>query len=320
VVSSAVIEHDREQMPFRHEALLYRTEREFLDGALSFIHEGLAASEPMLVVLPGSKNDKLRRRLGNDAHKVGFDDMETVGANPARIIPAWREFASRYAATGRAFRGIGEPIWAGRSSDELVECQRHEALLNVAFADALGFQLLCPYDSTTLDPEVVLEAHRSHPLILEGPRQRTSTIYRDLDEVVAPFDAPLPEPSDVLVEMTIEAEALGLLRRTVAHYAAEAGLGGAKVHELVFAANEVATNSLVHGGGRGTLRIWRQAPSVVCEVRDDGRITDPLAGRVQPSQGAHGGRGLWLSTQLCDLVQIRTLATGGVVRLHMRVK
>jgi anti-sigma regulatory factor (Ser/Thr protein kinase) len=318
VVSSEVIEQDRVQMPFRHEALVYRTESEFLDGALSFIRDGLAAGEPMLVVLPGAKNDELRQQLGNDAHSVGFDNMETVGTNPARIIPAWHEFASQCSATGRAFRGIGEPIWAGRSPDELVECQRHEALLNVAFADTVGFRLLCPYDAM-LAPEVLEDAHRSHPLILEGPHERPSALYRGLDEVVAPFDAPLPEPSNVLVEITIEAEALGQLRRTVARHAAEAGLSDSKVHELVFAANEVATNSLLHGGGHGTLRIWRQAPSVVCEVRDDGRITDPLAGRVQPSQGAHGGRGLWLSTQLCDLVQIRALATGGIVRLHMRV-
>jgi MEDS: MEthanogen/methylotroph, DcmR Sensory domain len=43
-------------------------------------------------------------------------------------------------------RGIGEPLFATRSADELVECQRHEALLNLAFQDAPGFWLLCPYD------------------------------------------------------------------------------------------------------------------------------------------------------------------------------
>jgi prepilin-type processing-associated H-X9-DG protein len=32
-------------------------------------------------------------------------------------------------------RGAGEPIWPERRPAELVECQRHESLLNVAFAD-----------------------------------------------------------------------------------------------------------------------------------------------------------------------------------------
>ncbi len=44
-------------------------------------------------------------------------------------------------------RGIGEPVWAGRSQAELDECYLHESLLNVAFADRPSFQLLCPYDT-----------------------------------------------------------------------------------------------------------------------------------------------------------------------------
>ena len=31
-----------------------------------------------------------------------------------------------------------------------------------------------------------------------------------------------------------------------------------------------------------------------------------------------GGWGLWLANQLCDLVQLRTLPDGNVVRLHLR--
>jgi anti-sigma regulatory factor (Ser/Thr protein kinase) len=145
-----------------------------------------------------------------------------------------------------------------------------------------------------------------------------SPLYRDLDEVTAPFDSPLPEPAEVLAEVAIEPGALASVRQAVTSHAAAAGLSDARVEDLVFAANELATNSLVHGGGGGTLRLWHQAPSIVCEVRDGRRITDPLAGRVLPPRGLQGGRGPWLATQLCDLVQIRTFATGGLVRLHMR--
>jgi hypothetical protein len=31
-----------------------------------------------------------------------------------------------------------------------------------------------------------------------------------------------------------------------------------------------------------------------------------------------GGFGVWLANQVCDLVQIRSVAAGTVVRLHMR--
>jgi anti-sigma regulatory factor (Ser/Thr protein kinase) len=306
------------QDPFRHEALLYGSQTEFVDGTLDFISRGLAAQEPVLVVLSAAKIDLLTERLGNDAGLVRFADMARVGANPARIIPAWREFADQCSAEGRAFRGIGEPIWAGRSPDELVECQRHEALLNLAFAQTTDFRLLCPYDTQALDPAVLEEAHRSHPSIVEADIERESGFYRDLDEVAAPFDWPLPEPSHVVAELDVQPANLALVRRAVITYATAAGMGRAKIDDLVVAVNEVATNALVHGGGWGRLRLWSEAPVFVCEVRDGGRIDNPLVGRIPPPEGEEGGRGLWLASQLCDLVQVRTFTTGSVVRMHMR--
>ena len=73
----------------------------------------------------------------------------------------------------------------------------------------------------------------------------------------------------------------------------------------MLAANEVATNSVRHGGGSGLLQIWRGAEEIFCEVRDPGRITDPLVGRRRPGVAEPLGRGLWVAHQVCDLVQIR---------------
>jgi anti-sigma regulatory factor (Ser/Thr protein kinase) len=100
--------------------------------------------------------------------------------------------------------------------------------------------------------------------------------------------------------------------------AARCGFDEDRTDAIVLAANEVATNSLVHGGGRGTLRAWLGDGSMVCEFRDAGHIAgQPLIGRVQPEAGQIGGHGLWLANQLCDLVQVRSSADGTVVRLHM---
>ena len=74
----------------------------------------------------------LRSALGPDADQVIFADMANLGRNPALIIPAWRHFTDRHSGPGRPVRGIGEPIWATRRSEEIVEAQFHEALLNVA--------------------------------------------------------------------------------------------------------------------------------------------------------------------------------------------
>jgi anti-sigma regulatory factor (Ser/Thr protein kinase) len=66
------------------------------------------------------------------------------------------------------------------------------------------------------------------------------------------------------------------------------------------------------------VRLWRVDRGVVCEVSDEGRIDMPLAGRIPPRSGQIGGWGLWLANQLCDLVQLRTLPDGNVVRLLLR--
>ena len=72
------------------------------------------------------------------------------GSNPARIIPAWQDFLAAHAER-RSARCAGSASRSGRAGapTELAECQRHEALLNVAFADP-AFWLLCPYDTAAL--------------------------------------------------------------------------------------------------------------------------------------------------------------------------
>ena len=152
---------------FRHEALLYAGEVDFLAGTLPFIREGVAADEPVLVVVSAARIGLLRSALGGDADRVAFADVADVGANPARIIPAWRDFVAGHDVASRRARGIGEPIWAGRTPAELVECQRHETLLNLAFAGVPAWWLLCPYDTTSLGPEVLEEARRSHPFVTD---------------------------------------------------------------------------------------------------------------------------------------------------------
>jgi anti-sigma regulatory factor (Ser/Thr protein kinase) len=109
------------------------------------------------------------------------------------------------------------------------------------------------------------------------------------------------------------------VRRVASICAAEAGLGPARREDFLLAVNELATNSVRHGGGGGVLRVWHEDGALVAEVRDGGQIDEPLAGRELPPDGALGGHGLWLVNQLCDLMQLRTFAEGSVVRVHMRV-
>ena len=64
--------------------------------------DGLAAGEPTLVMVSRQKIGALREIIGADGDRlVEYRDMEVVGANPARIIPAWNAFAVAGARQGR---------------------------------------------------------------------------------------------------------------------------------------------------------------------------------------------------------------------------
>lgn len=137
--------------------------------------------------------------------------------------------------------------------------------------------------------------------------------------MVEPFDTPLPEPASDSPSMPFGELDLPRVRSIVAEIAERQGLGASRSADLVIAVDEAAANSIRHGGGEGVLRSWFDGVAVVCEVRDDGRFGDVLAGRRTPALDQRSGYGLWLANQVCDLVQIRSFATGSVVRLYMRV-
>ena len=294
---------------------MYCGESDFVERGAAFIHEGVDAGEPALILVDRRKIDRLRERLGGDSALVRFADMGMVGQNPARLIPAWREFVDDH-HHDQALRGIGEPIWPGRGDDALGECHRHEALLNMAFADA-NLWVVCPYDVSALDPATIAMAERNHPFIDDAGGRRRSRTYPGDERLAAPADDPLPEPPAAALGRTFGAQDLSGLRSWVGATAERLGLEAAAAQDLVLATSEIATNSVRYGGGGGSLRIWRRGGAVLCEVRDRGRIDDPLAGRRKPVPGQKSGYGLWIANQLCELVQIRTSSDGSVVRLHM---
>ena len=126
----------------------------------------------------------------------------------------------------------------------------------------------------------------------------------------------LPDPTAETAEIEFVRGSLDDVRRFVSHEATTAGIHAGKTVDLVLAVNEVATNSVIHGGGAGRLRAWVTPDAFVCEVVDGGRINRPLVGRARPRADGENGRGLWLANQLCDLVQVRSTGVGTIVRLY----
>jgi anti-sigma regulatory factor (Ser/Thr protein kinase) len=270
----------------------------------------------VFVAVPGHKIDPLRAGLGRLAPRVGFVDMTHVGRNPSRIIPTVRRFTE--ANPDRRVWFVGEPIWSGRSPAEIREGTRHEALLNTAFADA-RITIFCPYDGARLGRSTIADARRTHPTLLRGERRWTSLTYADPAAVYSGDSNVLPPPPAGAEVLAYGRGDLPRVRRLTRLRAAEVGIGGDRVDDVVLAVNEIATNTLAHAGERGTLGIWLDVEQreLICEVRDGGHIADPLAGRRRPSEDDLSGRGLWIVNQLCDLVELRSGVDGTVVRLHV---
>jgi anti-sigma regulatory factor (Ser/Thr protein kinase) len=300
---------------FRHEALLYATEREFIQGTTAFLREGVRAGDAVLTVVDAAKIRAIRAALGADAAHVQFADMAEVGRNPALIIQAWRDFAAAHTGSGRRLRGIGEPISARRSPAALDECHIHEALLNLAFRDHASFRLVCPYDTSALPRAVVDQAVHNHPFVCDHSGGSTTGTHPSDD--LPGFTRPLPAPPVDAATVDFDADTVTRLRRFVTTEAVAGGVGPDRARELAVAASEIATNAVVHGRGGGHARTWIEGRHVVCEIRGPGRITDPLVGRLRPVTGEPHGYGIWLANHFCDLVQIRSGADGTTVRLHV---
>ena len=110
---------------------------------------------------------------------------------------------------------------------------------------------------------------------------------------------------------------LAAIRAVVHRYALQAGLSEARAIDLTLAVSEVAANTVKHARSPGSLQIWYDTREIVCQIHDEGVITDPLAGRRQPSLDARGGHGLWIVNQVCDQVEMQSDETGTTIRLHM---
>lgn len=300
---------------FRHEALFYADADEFLAGAMPFLREALEAGEPATVAVAGEKADLLAGELGADAAGVRFVDMESLGRNPARIIPFWQESVDERDGAFPGFRGVGEPIWPGRGPAEIDECERHESLLNHVFAGTPAWRLLCPYDEGRLDDEVLRSVHRNHPFPCESDPNR-----RRVDGSPDPFAGSLEPRLAGALTFDFDRSTLHEVRSLVGETAERRGLTDPRCADLVTAASELAANSVLHGGGHGTLAAWENEGTLLVEVEDGGWIEQPMVGRVRPDPTQVSGRGLWLANQFCDLVQIRSGPGGTTIRLHMSLR
>lgn len=300
-----------------HQALVYDSTDRFLASAVPFIAAGLSRGDAVLAVTTDANADLLRDRFDGEG-KVAFLPASEWFDAPGRTLASYHRRLDEFTGANEFLRVLSEPVWTGRDPLETAEWGRYESVVNVALAAAPAW-LICGYDSRVLPAQIVDDARRTHPQLAVGETSEPSADYTDPAFYYSSRNTDLgPRPTDGVVRTAIHGD-LAPARAFVARHALRLGLAAERVADFVLAVNEVTTNALRHGAGRGDLRMWTAGPRLVCEVTDSGRAPDGFVGFLRGEPTAERGHGLWIARQLCDLLEIRGGDRGTTVRLHIRL-
>ncbi len=268
--------------------------------------DALTAGAPVVAVLDAPERAALCIELGAGADGIEFADPEDVHTVPAFTVAVrWARLARRAREVSAVVVGQHVDL-PGRGPDHWA---RLDIALNVAI-DGLPVTVLCP--CRDVEPSV----EQTHPLLLTDDGARRSDHYRFPPEAVIDYPPPPPPdlgPPDVDVPFT--PDELPALRRRVAASAATAGLDGERAADLVLAVNELASNSVEHGPGTGRMRLWVGPGTVTAEIADRGHIHVPFPGLVLPPPAGARGRGLWLASELTDVLQLWSDDAGTLSRV-----
>jgi anti-sigma regulatory factor (Ser/Thr protein kinase) len=296
----------------RHNALIHKSEDEFLECSVPFVREGLEAGEGAIVARTRPGLAVMREALGADADGVSFVDVGSSYTRPARMLAAYHRVFSEHLRLTPALRVVAD-VQFGPDPGEWDLWTGYEAVSNRAFGH-LPVWVLCSY-SVNATPDRILEGvWRTHPEVLSGDGWKTSDHLEDPDELLRRLTPP-PEPLDGLRSLSFGGD-LEQLREGLARELAAEGGNGLKALELLLAATELAKNALEHGGGIEDVRVGRERGRFVCEIVDRGPgFDDPAAGYVAPREG--GGTGLWVARQLAWELELFRSPGGFTARIWL---
>ncbi|RZT88852.1 anti-sigma regulatory factor (Ser/Thr protein kinase) [Pseudonocardia sediminis] len=284
------------------------------------LREALERGDRALAVVDPGCRAELDRTLGADAG-VEFRTPEDMHSAPAfTVATRWARIARE--ATGRdgtRMTTVGQHIDTLPVTDPGYWTRLDVALDRVL--DGLPVTMLCCFPDRPGARDVAATLHDA--LLVDGG-EVPSTSRRDPRDLLAEHpQAPPADLGEPLFEMDVDLAALGTLRRTVHTEATLSGLGPSRTSDLVLALNEIATNGVEHGSGLPRLRLWRGPEGLTGEVADSGRTRLPFPGMLAPPPAGVRGRGLWLASELTDVLQVWTAdddpdcPAGTVVRVLM---
>jgi len=300
----------------RHEAVLYSSAEELAARLAPRVDAAMRTGGTVVAVLEDENRTALAAALGADAVGVEFADPAQVHSVPAfTVATRWARASRQLQSPDRPTTVISQPV------EGIPDCgpehwARLDIALNVAI-EGLPMTVLCPYPAGS--PELA-RVEATHPLLSTGGDTHRSPRYQRPHDAVVEY--PPPPPPDLAVpeaELTFDASGLAAVRATVVGASSAAGLAGGRLEDFVLAVNEVASNAVEHGPGHGRLRVWTTGGVIVAEVADAGRMDVRFPGVAAPPPSGPRGRGLWLASEMCDVLQVWSgeATDGTVARLRV---
>jgi transcriptional regulator with XRE-family HTH domain len=164
--------------PFDHRLLMYRSDEDFLAGAIPFFSEGIEEpSQYLLAVTTEAKTDLLREGLDGRSEHVEFANWAEWYRSPDAALHGYRRLVKEKFDAGAAWiRIVAEAAWAG-DADEIAAWTRYESLVNLAFASSPA-TIVCTYDEEALPEDVIADARLTHPELAHGSAATGNESYR----------------------------------------------------------------------------------------------------------------------------------------------
>jgi anti-sigma regulatory factor (Ser/Thr protein kinase) len=315
----------------RHSAFVYGSEAEYVERAVPFLREGLEAGEGAVVANTRDGIAAMRDALGADAGRARFVDVGGAYTRPARTLAAYHEVYVEQLAETPRLRAVADVQW-GPEEGEWDLWTAYEAVFNLSF-EHLPAWVLCSYDTEGLPDPVLEGVRRTHPEVVDAAGWSESTAFADPRSLLGGLRrggasagaAPRQElgggPRLPALRPLAFAGRGGVddpeaLREALARELVASGAPESKVIDLLLAADEVATNARVHGGGIAAVRTGTVEGRFVCEVVDRGPgFDDPAAGFLAPRPGR--GAGLWVARQLTWDIEFVRAADGFTARIWL---
>ena len=165
-----------------HQMLPFESTEGFAKTAAAMAAASLDRSHAVLVIGTPECTAIAREVLDDRSADVEFVDSAEWYESPSVALARGESYLNAKVQSGAPWiRVIGEPVFEGRTADEIAAWTRYESLLNIKMASAPA-TLVCGYNTRSLPESVVSDAYKTHPQVIEEGEPEPGPDFRPAEE------------------------------------------------------------------------------------------------------------------------------------------